>query len=152
MSAAFCAAPETHLAGVTMERGREQPPGFAACPVPRTTRRVAHAPMSLPRSVAQSARDHPPFAHRLSHAYAFAISCKSHGTSDHINRCLVAPVSAITSSTCGGARLRQGSSLRSAPLRGPPGLDEACAPLEGSTYVMAWEISRLFADKLLDDV
>ena len=37
--------------------------------------------------------------------------------------------------------IRQGSSLRSAPLRGPPGLDEACAPLEGSTYVMAWEIA-----------
>ena len=42
------------------------------------------------------------------------------------------------------ARHRQGSSLRSDPLRGPAGLDDACAQLEGSTYVMAEEARRIF--------
>jgi hypothetical protein len=40
---------------------------------------------------------------------------------------------------------RQGSSLRSDPLRGPAGLDDVCAQLEGSTYVMAEEARCIFS-------
>ena len=36
-----------------MEWGREQPPGFQAAAVPRPSRRVAHAPVSVSRSLAK---------------------------------------------------------------------------------------------------
>jgi len=52
--------------------------------------------------------------------------------------------SAITLQASSCPRRRQGSSLRSDPLRGPAGLDDACAQLEGSTYVMAEEARRIF--------
>src|SRR5262245_26449274 len=40
-----------------MERGREQPPGFIATAAPRPFRRVAHAPVSVSRSLAEGSSD-----------------------------------------------------------------------------------------------
>ena len=57
LSAAFCAAHETHLAGVTDGAGREQPPGFIATAAPRPSRRVAHALVSVSRSLAECSSD-----------------------------------------------------------------------------------------------
>src|SRR5688500_7110166 len=40
-----------------MEWGREQPPAFTTCPVPRTGRGVAHAPVSVSLSLAEYSSD-----------------------------------------------------------------------------------------------
>ena len=40
-----------------MERGREQPPGFAALAVPRPARRVAHAPVPVSQTAIETVSD-----------------------------------------------------------------------------------------------
>ena len=70
------------------------------------------------------------------------MSRESHCTFENILRSIALSAITLRASSC--ARPRQGSSLRSAPLRGPAGLDDACAQLEGSTYVMAEEARRIF--------
>jgi hypothetical protein len=73
--------------------------------------------------------------------------CRSHGDrtalSTHICESTRA-ASAITSAASSCTRSRQGSSLRSDPLCRPAGLDDTCAQLEGSTYVMAEELVASF--------
>jgi len=40
-----------------MERGREQPPDYAACPVSRSARTVAHAPVPVSQTAIKTASD-----------------------------------------------------------------------------------------------
>ena len=54
--AAFCAAYETHLAGVTDGAGGSTPRVIATT-APRPSRRVAHAPVSVSRSLAEFSSD-----------------------------------------------------------------------------------------------
>ena len=63
-----------------MERGREQPPGFIATAAPRPSRRVAHAPVSVSRSLAECRATCAPFARALSRAYTLQITRGSHCT------------------------------------------------------------------------
>lgn len=126
------------------EWGREQPPDFADCPVPRTAPGVAHAPVSMSRITRKYSSD-------LRAVCACVVTCVRaadrariaqhfrHTFCDEYSR-----ASAIISSASSCARPRQGSSLRSDPLCGPAGLDDTCAQLEGSTYVMAEEARRIF--------
>ena len=117
------------------------PPGLSRQPP-----RGRHGGLLTPRC---RCRDHSPnvraicapFAHALSRAYTLQITRGSHCT--FICESTRA-ASAITSSASSCARSRQGSSLRSDPLCGPAGLDDTCAQLEGSTYVMAEEARRIF--------
>ena len=127
-----------------MERGREQPPGFMPTAVPRPSRRVAHAPVSVSRIIAKCSSD-------LRAVCACVVTCVH--AADRTRIALhfrhtfcesTRAASAITSSASSCARSRQGSSLRSDPLCGPAGLDDACAQLEGSTYVMAEEARCIF--------
>ena len=95
-------------------------------------------------------RDHAPKVRAICASYARALSCvftlqitrDRTALSIHIYESTRA-ASAITSSASSCARCRQGSSLRSDPLCGPAGLDDTCAHLEGSTYVMAEEARRI---------
>ena len=48
-----------------MERGREQPPGFAPLAVSRPARRVAHAPVSVSQTAAETVVICAPFASAL---------------------------------------------------------------------------------------
>jgi hypothetical protein len=63
-----------------IERGREQPPGFIATAAPRPSRRVAHAPVSVSRSLAECRAICAPFARALSRAYTLQITRGSHCT------------------------------------------------------------------------
>ena len=127
------------------QRGREQPPGFIAIAAPRPSRRVAHAPASVSRSLAECwsdlravctcvvtcvhAADHTGIALHFQHTSekALALLRPSHRE----RRVVLGLVKA----------------LRFAPTRcrGPAGLDDACAQLEGSTYVMAEEARLQFS-------
>ena len=145
-SAAFCAAHRNALRPASlMERGREQPPAFATCPVPRTARGVAHAPVSVSRSLANVRAICAPFARALSPAYTLQIARGSHCTFDTHSSMVTRAHRPSQRPASSGARHRQGSPLRSDPLRGPAGLDDACAQLEGSTHVMAEEALVAFS-------
>jgi hypothetical protein len=107
-------------------------------------RRVAHALVSLPRSLAKCSIDPRAFC-------ACVVICVRAADRERIERDFrhtfceqYSRASVITSSASSCARHRQGSPLRSDPLRGPTGLDDACAQLEGSTYVMAEEARCFF--------
>ena len=60
-----------------IEWGREQPPGFVPRPVPRTARRVAHAPVRCRKPLSKRRVICAPCASALSVAYASQIT---HGT------------------------------------------------------------------------
>jgi len=144
LSAAFCAAHETHFAGVT--------DGAGARATPRVYRdsRPEAVPEGCSRpgvGVAITRRMFERSARRLHVRCQVRRRCRSHGDrsafSTHICESTRA-ASAITSSASSCARSRQGSSLRSDPLCGPAGLDDTCAQLEGSTNVMAEERRRIF--------
>ena len=128
-----------------MERGREQPPGFIATAAPRPSRRVAHAPVSV---VAITRSMFERSARRCTCVVTCIHAADQTGIALHFQHSsakVLRAASAITSSASSCARSRQGSSLRSDPLCGPAGLDDTCAQLEGSTYVMAEEARRIFS-------
>lgn len=142
---ALCAGRDTRLHHCAKWWGREQPPRFLPYATPLGSGRVAHAPCQC----RDHSRDVPviraPFARALSCAYAPQIARGSHRTFDTHSATSTRAASAITSRASICARPRQGSSLRSDPLRGPADLDDACAQLEGSTYVMAEEARCIFS-------
>ena len=91
-----------------------------------------------------------PFARALSRAYALKITRGSHCTfNTHLRKYSRCFGHHIVSVELCSASSRLFASLRPAtptPLRGPAGLDDACAQLEGSTYVMAEEARCRFQD------
>ena len=128
-----------------MERGREQPPGFIATAAPRPSRRVAHAPVSVSRSLAECSSD-------LRAVCTCVVTCVH--AADHTGIALhfqhtSAKVLALLRPSHRQRRAVLGlvKALRYAPTRccGPAGLDDTCAQLEGSTYVMAEEARSHFS-------
>ena len=121
-----------------MERGREQPPDSSACPLPRPARRVAHAPNVRAGMLAGSrcdlraectrvvtcelARD--PVRNSLYFSpYFSAFTLLSEvGHHNGQDRAVLDVVKALAALDPAGS-----------------GLDDACAQLESSTYVMANE-------------
>ena len=124
-----------------MERGREQPPGSAPTAVPRPARRVAHAPVPVSQTAIETASDLRAFASALFVAYSSQIA--------HGMRCT------FDADFCLRTRLRRPSHdqrravldvVKALAALDPAGfgLDDACAQLEGSTYVMVEEARCVF--------
>ena len=122
-----------------MERGREQPPDSSACPVPRPARRVAHAPVPVSQTPSKQRVICAPIASALFVAYLSQIAHGMYRTFD--------------ADFCLRNRLRRPSHdqrravldvVKALAALDPAGfgLDDACAQLEGSTYVMAEEARR----------
>jgi hypothetical protein len=126
-----------------MERGREQPPRFLPYATPRGSREGCSRPSVTVAITCEMLSEPRAVALVLSRASASQIAHGSHGTFRHTFCDQYSPVSAITSAGSSCARPRQGSSLCSDPLCGLP-VDETCAQLEGSIYVMAEEARRIF--------
>ena len=120
-----------------MERGREQPPGSAPTAVPRPARRVAHAPVCRCRKPPSKLRVIcASFSSAFFVAYSSQIAHGMHCTFD--------------ADFCLRTRLRRPSHgqrravldvVKALAALDPAGfgLDDACAQLESSTYVMAEE-------------
>ena len=77
---ALCAGLNTRSHHLTKQWGREQPPDFTGCPVPRTTRVVAHASVSMSRSHGNAQAICAPIARVLSRAYTPQIVREVRGT------------------------------------------------------------------------
>jgi hypothetical protein len=123
--------------------GREQPPRFISYATPRVP-----GGLLTPRCRCRHYSRNPaaicaPFARVVACVHVADLAWIALHFRNTFAMCTRA-ASAITSRASICARPRQGSSLRSAPLRGPPGLDDACAQLEGRTYVMAEEARCIF--------
>ena len=123
-----------------MERGREQPPGSAPIAVPRPARRVAHAPVPVSQTAIERRVTCASFASALFVAYSSQIAHGMHCTFD--------------ADFCLRTRLRRPSHdqrqavldvVKALAALDPAGfgLDDACAQLESSTYVMAEEALRV---------
>jgi hypothetical protein len=121
------------------------PPGFSPPPSRGRPGGLLTPPCQCPDPSQWCARSADGSHTCSSLAYAPAISRASQCRFGRLRRLIIRSDSAITSPSWSGARRCQGSTLRSDPLRGPAGLDDACAPLEGSTYVMAEEARRMFS-------
>ncbi len=139
-SAAFSAAHEMHLADVTEGAGREQPPGFAALAVPRPTRGVAHALVPVSQTAIKRREICAPIASALFVEYLSQIA---HGT----NRTFDADLGFRTR-LCRPSHDQRRAVLdlvKALAALDPAGfgLGNACAQLEGSTYVMAEEACRI---------
>ena len=63
-----------------MERGREQPPGSAPTAVPRSVRRVAHAPMPVSQTAIKTASDFRAVSECIVAAYLSQIAHGTHCT------------------------------------------------------------------------
>ena len=126
-----------------MERGREQPPGSAPTAVPGPARRVAHAPVSVTRTAAKTVGDLRAACERVSCCTLVAVRALNalHFDTDSEARTrLHRPSHDQRRAVLGLVKARRFAPPR---LRGPAGLDDACAQLEGSTYVMAEEPRRI---------
>ena len=125
-----------------IERGREQPPDFTGCPVPRTAPGVAHAPMSVSRSVATILAISAPITRVCHVVYAPVISRGSRRSFSARSPIVTRPFRPShrqCRAVLGAVKAR-----RCAPTaRGPAGLDDACAQLESSPHVMAEEGPRV---------
>ena len=113
-----------------MERGRVQPPGYAACPVSRSARRVAHAPVpyrkppSKPRVICAPITDAFSVAYlsQIAHGMyrdledGFRLRTHLRRPSHDQSRAVLDVVKALAPHDPAGF-----------------GLDDACAQLEGST-------------------
>jgi hypothetical protein len=141
--AAFFAAHLRSCSSPPVNGGVSNPPLLRPVLSRGRPRGFAHAPVSVSRSFAECSSD----LRAVCTCVVMGVHAADHtGIAlhfQHTSAKVLRAASAITSSASSCARSRQGSSLRSDPLCGPAGLDDTCAQLEGSTYVMAEEARRV---------